>query len=811
MNLGPIQILAPLLLLGMLAAAIPVLLHLLAKVRAPQVYFPTLRFLRVAMEKTARRRRVQHWLLLLLRMVALALLALAVAQPLIRASARRLGGDNETAVAIVLDNSASMQVRDSGRTRFDAARQEVIDLLRDRNFPRAVVIVTNGEPARDLPDAMSTPAQVVTSLDEQKTPPGSGKADLSAAIARAQELLANDPAPNKEIYLFSDLQTASTTRLRDLPLPEKLRAAPPSILAITPAMPAESAGPVNLAITGIELNQPSLMAGRKIFVDVAVRNYSPLGQEVRVNFFLDGQNDFTREQPYDQQQDRLAGTGKEGSTRQFRFAFTPDTPGYHHGIFQLQRRLSDQADAWGTDDLEADNRRAFAVDVADRVDALLLKPREELDRSLDAGYLLRQLCGLRLSQNVAQAIRLRERTPADMDGLDAELADAEVLITCDMPLAAAGEAPAAGLSPGQVAAIRRFVADGGTWMIWLGPTMDLDACNRQLGPQSDGSPSLLGGVLARYVGQASGGTATEGEPVHIQAVDLEHPMFRDVYPPGAMEPYRKVLVFRHALLQRDPAQPGRVLAMLNTGDPLVVETPLGRGRVLLFTTSSLPAWSTWLRQPQAFAIYQMLLASARGRTAPTIHEYREDGRVEFASLVPHPDAVADMQVSITPPGGGEITAEPPPDSKDKSAGPVFTALDHLGVYRWRVINGANKDATGEFVVNVPAEESDLRRLGQDAPASGGVSPIDAAQQEFESQIPGDRPVLVGQSMKELLAKVEKFRKGSPIWPWLLAIVLVLLAVEAKLANRSRPAEGPGLRPALSLDDSPTAPAQPDAS
>ena len=50
----------PLLLLGLLAAAIPFVLHLLASVRAQDMLFPTLRFLKISMEKTARRRRLQH-------------------------------------------------------------------------------------------------------------------------------------------------------------------------------------------------------------------------------------------------------------------------------------------------------------------------------------------------------------------------------------------------------------------------------------------------------------------------------------------------------------------------------------------------------------------------------------------------------------------------------------------------------------------------------------------------------------------------------------------------------------------------------
>ena len=72
MTLG-VTFATPLLLIGLLAAAIPLVLHLLSSVRAQEVLFPTLRFLRISMEKTARRRRIQQVLLMFLRMALVAL------------------------------------------------------------------------------------------------------------------------------------------------------------------------------------------------------------------------------------------------------------------------------------------------------------------------------------------------------------------------------------------------------------------------------------------------------------------------------------------------------------------------------------------------------------------------------------------------------------------------------------------------------------------------------------------------------------------------------------------------------------------
>ncbi|MEI8196532.1 MAG: BatA domain-containing protein, partial [Phycisphaerae bacterium] len=73
----------PVMLIGMLAGAIPIALHLLHRIRSPIVPFPTLRFLKITALKTSRRRQLQQWFLLFLRVALFGLIAMAIAQPLI--------------------------------------------------------------------------------------------------------------------------------------------------------------------------------------------------------------------------------------------------------------------------------------------------------------------------------------------------------------------------------------------------------------------------------------------------------------------------------------------------------------------------------------------------------------------------------------------------------------------------------------------------------------------------------------------------------------------------------------------------------
>jgi len=73
--------LAPALLAALAAIAIPIVVHLVQRDRRRVVPFPSLMFLRKIPNQSVKRRAIRHWPLLLLRIVAFALLALAFARP----------------------------------------------------------------------------------------------------------------------------------------------------------------------------------------------------------------------------------------------------------------------------------------------------------------------------------------------------------------------------------------------------------------------------------------------------------------------------------------------------------------------------------------------------------------------------------------------------------------------------------------------------------------------------------------------------------------------------------------------------------
>ena len=76
--------LAPLFFVALAGLAIPVLLHLTQREKKQIIRFPSLMFVRRIPYQSVRRRKIQHWLLLLVRVAALALIIFAFARPFFR-------------------------------------------------------------------------------------------------------------------------------------------------------------------------------------------------------------------------------------------------------------------------------------------------------------------------------------------------------------------------------------------------------------------------------------------------------------------------------------------------------------------------------------------------------------------------------------------------------------------------------------------------------------------------------------------------------------------------------------------------------
>src|SRR6185503_8359263 len=115
----------PIFLLGAMAAALPVLVHLVRRTRAPRIQFPSLMFLRKIEQKTIRRRKLRNLLLLLMRCAALLLLALAFARPFFTGSTPVSASGDHASSVILVDGAYSMRYGETLNRSRQCARNTI--------------------------------------------------------------------------------------------------------------------------------------------------------------------------------------------------------------------------------------------------------------------------------------------------------------------------------------------------------------------------------------------------------------------------------------------------------------------------------------------------------------------------------------------------------------------------------------------------------------------------------------------------------------------------------------------------------------
>ena len=116
---------APLFFVALAGLAIPVLIHLIQREKKQILRFPSLMFVQRVPYKSVQRRRIHNWLLLLVRLTALALIVFAFARPFFQRQQTITPGVGAREVVVLLDQSYSIGYGD----RWERARSAAYDAI----------------------------------------------------------------------------------------------------------------------------------------------------------------------------------------------------------------------------------------------------------------------------------------------------------------------------------------------------------------------------------------------------------------------------------------------------------------------------------------------------------------------------------------------------------------------------------------------------------------------------------------------------------------------------------------------------------
>ncbi len=260
----------PLVLFGLIAAGIPILLHLLNLRRMKKVEFSTLRFIKELQKTKIRRLKLKQILLLILRTLLIILIVLAFARPTIESKLPVFKSYSKTSAVILLDNSFSMDVSDELGNRFFQAKKIAGEILnRFGDGDEAALIPLAGELNRN--DYSMTRNLELVRERLNNTNLSATRSDLKSGIRLASSLLGESANLNKDIYIISDGQNNLIRNDEG----DSLRIIPNDAgILVFRIGEGSSAEILNYSIDSVRLVSSIFQRGRQVETEANIRNYS---------------------------------------------------------------------------------------------------------------------------------------------------------------------------------------------------------------------------------------------------------------------------------------------------------------------------------------------------------------------------------------------------------------------------------------------------------------------------------------------------------------------------------------------------------
>ncbi len=742
----------PLLLLGGLAVALPVVLHFLFKAWYRPLPWAAMEFLRKSIEQTSKRIKFRELVLLLIRCAALLVLALAVTR--FKDSFGLWGGSGSSVDAVlVFDTSYSMGAQDGGKTRFDGAKEAALTVLEKLPPGSTVQVVTCSDRAAAIP---FTP----TNLDQARTvikglTLTSQAGDLAPGLAEAKLALDRVPGGNRsEVYLFSDFQqnglegaaAAHAAELRQRATLNALRCGTPPKRekGVTEQPPIK-----NVAVTDITFPDAIPHSGTRLPFTVLVKNTGRVKvSNVAVSLTVDGSDNGI--------DSGLAPEIEPGATFPVTMTAALGDPGTRlltARVGQPNTEVGGKmvATAAQPDDLPGDNRFDKLILVRRTIGVLIVDGRPDArdSRESAAHYVAQAIAP------VSDALRddyfIKPKVLPTEQAVNEKLADYQIVVLADVPASEDDKPGIPALTPAFVTALTKFVTDGGGLIVGSGPFVLPESYNKALG---SGGAKLLPFDLTQKV-------ETKPESPFKPAIDTVAPLSMiarlKVTPFNAAT--ADVDVMAALAANEDPASIGRVLLRLDNQTPMISTKPVGRGEVVFVHTTLDGTWTNWPGKVGAVSYVstmRFLLSHLTGRSG-------KGGNLTAGEPIRWvaPDPTAEYE--LVKPDGTRVRIGKPTLAKGGEATLTTSDTTVSGDYKIQPV-GREADDAPRFAVNPELRESDSLDLAtnDEGKAKLGV--------EVKSVATADPDSLVNRPDKEwptvvLLLLLAAFVCGEAAWAW----------------------------------------------
>lgn len=545
--------LSPLFLIAISAVGLPLIIHLLNLRRPQRVQFSTLAFFKELQKTTIRKIKIKRYLLLLLRLAAIASLAIVLARPFLPPGlGSSVNSQTPSLNAILIDNSISMS-RIGGKGPLIEQAKEIVQSIEEssKESDRFILQITNGQTQFTT---IIGHGQLLRRIEEIEISKSGNY--TSKRIEDLYQVLEDAPYDNKRLFVISDGQRSQVLKQN---INENENRAITSTFIDLGGVEVQ-----NTVITGLESSTNMIGAGLPVNLSVKVQNN---GLTPVVNQFVSLEFEGTLVGQYSLSLD-------VGSSNTFTFEVIPEKMGSSKGKVFIEG-----------DEFTADNEFYFSIEVPETRRILWVKEASSNNSLVSYTGIMLEASG----NNDAQL--LYEEAETEILGTNA-IADFDAII-----LDGVREVPEFAFNN-----LLNFVQEGKGVIFFPSENGDIRNYNAFLRQYNAGS---FEGVLGEY---SSFKTIAKGE-----SLQEDHPIFTGLFELGETGNLRIANpdIYYYFKMKPSTSPGGFNILTLNNEDPLIREKRFGEGRLIVSVIGNDPGWSNFaVKALYAPFYYRTLLYAA---------------------------------------------------------------------------------------------------------------------------------------------------------------------------------------------------------
>lgn len=544
--------LSPIFLLALSAIGVPLIIHLLNLRRPERVRFSTLAFFEELQKTTIRKIKVKRYLLLLLRLLAIACLAMVLARPFLPPGfGNSTNTQSPSLNAVLIDNSISMSRIGEQGPLIEQAKKIIASIeQKAKESDRFILQVTNGE---EQYSTILGHNQLLRKLDELKIQPSGNYA--IERINDLYEILEEAPYENKRLFIISDGQLSQFSN--QVELIEAPRSVTSTFISL------EQVEVQNTVINGIESSTNMIGAGLPIQLSVNIENKADIPIA----------NQFVSLEYKDVLVGQYSLSLPANSSGSFDFEITPSGDGISNGRILIEG-----------DEFTLDNEYFFSIQVPEVRNILWIKDKDQPQQLTSYTQIV-----LEASNNNDSQLSYKEGA-IEILGTN-EISEFDAIIFDGVE----------SIPEFAFTNLQDYVQSGKGLIFFPSEKGDIRNYNSFLSEFNLGSFDGIVGEYGSFKSISKGTSLLEEHPIFTGLFDKDETDLLRITNPD---------IYYYYKLRTSSSPGGFTIFSLNNGDPLIREKKFGDGKIIVSSIGNDPGWSNFSVKPLYAPLYYRTLLYA---------------------------------------------------------------------------------------------------------------------------------------------------------------------------------------------------------